>query len=209
MPIKITVNKATASPPPPQKKLLITIGKKDQLVEPDAQASINLAARRTLDGSIIISDHPLLDILLQPANLKVVSFGKTGFGDEVYAAQSRLFFFFSTKGVILHDSVQGGNVYGALEAKYPEVEDRSALEAVLLTVGKWVNEEKAAELEMKNYEQEVEDLFVDPSEEESTELGEEPHQDPNSPQRYYQSKQSLYGRVGQPFGISEQRGEDA
>jgi hypothetical protein len=206
MPIKITVSKATETTPPPQKKLLITVGKKDQLVEPDAQASINLAARRTLDGSILISDHPLLDILLQPANSKIVAFSKKNFGDEVYASQSRLFDFLSKKGVISHDSVQGGNVHGTLEAKYPEIEDRSALEAVLLTVGKWVNAEKAAELEMKNYEQEVEDLFLHPPDEETTELGEKRPEPLSSPQKYYQSARTRHGSM---YGLSEQRGKDA
>ena len=206
MPIKITVNKKTEAPPPPQKKLLITVGKKEDLVEPDAQASINLAARRTLDGSILITDHELLDVLIQPANLKVIAFAKKGFGDEVYAAQSRLFDFLQKKGVIAHDSVQGGNVHGALEAKYPEVEDRSALEAVLLTVGKWVNEEKAAELEMKHYEQEVEDLFLNPDEEDVTDLGDVKHQDPNEPLRYYQAKGTQHGNL---YGMTEGRGGNA
>jgi hypothetical protein len=197
MSIKITVNKSSSAPTPPKKKLLITVRKKDQIVEPDAQASINLAARRTLDGSVLISDHPLLDILIQPANAKIVSFAKKSFGDEVYASQSRLFDFLLKRGVIDHDSVQGGNVHGALEAKYPEAEDRSALEAVLLTVGKWVNEEKAAELEMKNYEQEVEDLFLHPPEEETTELGEIPHTDDESHARPSANR------------LREQRGENA
>jgi hypothetical protein len=111
-----------------------------------------------------------------------------------------LFDFLQNKGVVLHDSIQGGNVYGALEAKYPEVEDRSALEAVLLTVGKWVNEEKAAELEMKSYEQEVENLFLNPPDEETTELGEVPHQNPNNPQKHYQGRHSTHGNA---HGYSE------
>ena len=209
MSIKITVNKKTEAPPPPQKKLLITVGKKDELVEPDAQASINLAARRTLDGSVLISSHELLDILIQPANSKVVTFAKKGFGDEVYAAQSRLFDYLQKKGVIDHESVQGGNVHGTLEAKYPEAEDRSALEAVLLTIGKWVNEEKAAELEMKNYEHEVEDLFLNPSEDDTTDLGEVPHEDPSRAKDADTYRQALYGRTAKQFGMSEQRGGDA
>jgi len=203
MPLKITVSKSPEAPKPPKKKLLITVGRKEELVEPAAQASINLVARRTLDGSILVADHPDVDILLQPANSKIVSFASQTYGDEVYAAQSRLFDYLQKKGVILPDSIQGGNVYGALEAKYPEAEDRSSLEAVLLTVGKWVNEEKTIEMELKSYEQDVEDLFLNPPEEESTELGEIPHQDPNNPERYYQSARPNHGNV---YGLSEQEG---
>tara|TARA_Y100000310_G_scaffold207709_1_gene208236 strand:+ start:709 stop:1287 length:579 start_codon:yes stop_codon:yes gene_type:complete len=180
MAIKITVNKGEAAEETPEvnKELLITVRKKDQLVEPDAQASVNLAARRTLDGNVLITDHPLIDVLLQPANQKIIAFTKNDYSDETYFAQSRLFDYLSKKGVIVYDSVQGGNVYGTLQAKYPEVEDRSALEAALLTVSKWVNQEKAAEFEISSYEQEVEDLYTNPPEEDSTELGEVPHPEP-------------------------------
>jgi len=200
MPLKITINKATETPPPPKKKLLITIRKKEQLIEPDAQASLNLKARRTLDGSVLITDHPLIDILIQPSNQKIVSFAKKNFGDEIYNAQSRLFDYLQSKGVVLYDTIQGGNVYGTIQAKYPEAKDQSALEAVLLSVGKWVNEEKAAELEMKSYEQEVEDLFLNPPEEDSTELGETPPIKRNDPERYYQSRTPTHGNIS---GYSE------
>tara|TARA_Y100000310_G_scaffold308406_1_gene351461 strand:- start:534 stop:1112 length:579 start_codon:yes stop_codon:yes gene_type:complete len=180
MPIKITVNKGGTSQETSEsnKELLITVRKKDQLVEPDAQASVNLAARRTLDGNVLITDHHLIDILIQPANLKVITFTKNDYSDETYFAQSRLFDYLGKKGVIVYDSVQGGSVYGTLQAKYPEIEDRSALEAVLLTVGKWVNQEKADEFEMSSYEQEVEDLYTNPPDDDSTELGEVPHPEP-------------------------------
>lgn len=191
MTIKVTVKK---NPPAAEKKkLLITIGKKENLVEPDAQASVNLIARRTLDGSIIISGHDLIDILIQPANLKVITFTKQNYSDESYNAQSRLFDFLIRKGVVNHDSVQGGFVHGALEATYPEIEDRSALEAVLLMVSKWVNQEKAAELELQNYEKEVEDMYFSPEEEDTTELGEVPHQEENDPQRWYTQGMSKWG----------------
>lgn len=196
MPIKISLNKKnTPEPITPNKKLLITVGTKENLVEPDSQASMNLTARRALDGSVLVTDHPIIDILIQPANMKVVSFVKESFSDEAYFAQNRLFDFLKKKGVIKFDSIKGGNVHGSLEAEFPEVEDRSALEAVLLTVGKWVNEEKAAELEIKSYEREVEDMFLDPSEEDSTELGEIPHPDPKSPERFYHSKRPAHGNV--------------
>lgn len=183
MAIKVTVKKK--EPVAQKKKLLITVGKKENLVEPDAQASINLVARRTLDGSVLISGHELIDILIQPANRKVISFTKQNYSDDAYNAQSRLYDFLTRKGVVDHDSVQGGNIHGALEATYPEIEDRSALEAVLLMVSKWVNQEKAAELELHNYEKEVENMYFDPPEEDTTDLGEKPHQEPNDPSRWY------------------------
>lgn len=203
MAVKITIGK---KPPVEKSKLLITVAKKDNLVEPDAQASVNLAARRTLDGSVLITGHELIDVLIQPSNNKIISFTKQNYSDDAYNTQSRLFDFLKRKGVIDFDSIQGGNVYGSLEATYPDVEDRSALEAVLLTISKWVNQERAAESELQSYERDVEDMYFDPPEEESTDLGEVPHQVVNDPQRWYAngSYSHLHGKFGGTY-LEEQK----
>jgi len=205
MAIKVTVKKKTPEVAT-KKNLLITVGKKENLVEPDAQASINLQARRALDGSVIISGHELVDILIQPQNSKIIAFTKDSYGDEAYNAQSRLFDFLKKKGIVVPDTIQGGAVHGSLEGNYPEIEDRSALEAALLTVGKWVNHEKAAELEMRSYEKDIEDMFFDPPEEDTTELGEIPHQKVNDPQRWYTNSSTQYGGAAMGY-LEEGKGD--
>ena len=174
MAIKVSVGKSDDQSV--KKSLLINIGSNDDAKpeEPAPQKSINLIARRALDGSIIISDHPMIDVVIQPKNSKVVTFTKEDFSDDAYYAQSRLFDYLKKKGVVEMDSVRGGNIYGSLEAKYAESENVSSFEAVMLSVGKWVNQEQANELSMQSYEQEVEDLLTTPEEEETTELGEVP-----------------------------------
>ena len=207
MTIKISVGKSGEEPA--KKSLLINIGSSDeQGSEKDkpAQRSINLIARRALDGSVIISDHPMIDVVIQPKNSKIVSFTKEDFSDDAYYAQSRLFDYLRKKGVIEIDSVRGGNVYGSLEAKYPESEAPSSFEAVMLSVGKWVNQEQANELSMQTYEQEVEDLLTSPEEEDSTELGEIPHPDPNTPYSVYGSKSKRTD--ANIYGLTENRSED-
>mgnify|MGYP001344276435 CR=1 FL=1 len=206
MAIKISVGNKSEEQPV-KKSLLINIGSsEDQPEDPPPQASINLIARRALDGSIIISDHPMIDVVIQPKNSKVVSFTKEDYSDDAYYAQSRLFDYLKKKGVVEIDSVRGGNVYGSLEAKYSESEDRSSFEAVMFSVGKWVNQEQANELSMQSYEQEVEDLLTSPEEEDSTELGEIPHPDPNTPYSVWGSKSGRMRGLSQH--LSEHRGED-
>ena len=207
MAIKVSVGKSDDQSV--KKSLLINIGSNDDSKpeEPAPQKSINLIARRALDGSIIISDHPMIDVVIQPKNSKVVTFTKEDFSDDAYYAQSRLFDYLKKKGVVEIDSVRGGNIYGSLEAKYAESENVSSFEAVMLSVGKWVNQEQANELSMQSYEQEVEDLLTTPEEEETTELGEVPHPEPKTPYSVWggHSKRS----DANLYGLTETRGEDA
>lgn len=209
MAIKISVGKSGEGEESKKKSLMINIGSKaDQQPEepPAPHASINLIARRALDGSVIISDHPMIDVIIQPKNSKVVSFTKEDFSDDSYYAQSRLFDYLKKKGVIEIDSVRGGNIYGSLEAKYPEAEGMSSFEAVMFSIGKWVNQEQANELSMQSYEQEVEDLLTTPEEEDSTEMGEVPHPDPNTPYSVYGKSKRSDANI---YGLSETRGMDA
>lgn len=207
MAIKVSVGKSGDQTE--KKSLLISIGSSENAEpeEPAPQKSINLIARRALDGSVIISDHPMIDVVIQPKNSKIVSFTKEDFSDDAYYAQSRLFDYLKKKGVVELDSVRGGNVYGSLEGKYPEAEGMSSFEAVLLSIGKWVNQEQANELSMQSYEQEVEDLLTSPEEEDSTELGEVPHPDPNTPYSVYGSRSKRSD--ANLYGLTETRGDNA
>ena len=107
------------------------------------QARMNLNARKTLDGDIVVYDHIDMDIVIMPKTKKILALTKHDMSDTAYEAQSRLFDYLKRKGVILFDSIQGGNIYGAIEALYPEgTEGNNATQAVLLTVGKFIEEER-------------------------------------------------------------------
>ena len=51
---------------------------------------ILLKARKTIDGNIIVSDHPEIDIIIFTANNKVVAMPKEELDDEIYDTQNRL-----------------------------------------------------------------------------------------------------------------------
>jgi hypothetical protein len=142
------------------------------------EIKIDLNVRRSLDGNYLIFDHIDIDIVVMPEKNKVVTFPKESLSDVVYGAQNRMFDFLVKKGIILPESVQGGNVYGALEGAYPEsTTGYDADKMVMLSLSKFIDEERPYFAYDQAYQQQELDRLVDPDEEDSTELGEVPHED--------------------------------
>ena len=71
------------------------------------QATVELNARRALDGSLLIMDHKAIDIAVMPDQLKVVTFPKTSSTEDVYDYQNRLFEMLADKGIVERDSIRG------------------------------------------------------------------------------------------------------
>ena len=137
---------------------------------------MELVARRTIDGNIIICDHKDVDVVIVPNDKKVIAFPKKSMEDDVYATQDRLFEFLGKKGIIKRESVRAGDAYASLEAEYPDASEGSTTQLVLYSIGKWVEEERPV-METEEYlENEWEERLTDPDDEESTEFGEVPHE---------------------------------
>jgi len=149
----------------------------EEVQEKPTQATMSLDARKSLDGNIMIFDHQDIDIVVMPQKNKVIAFPKDLMSDTVYEAQDRLFYFLVKKGIVLPESVHGGNVYGSLEAQIatPLDESVSAAQTAVFSVGKFILEEKPFFSTYKEYEEDREDALTNPDEEASTELGEVPH----------------------------------
>jgi len=149
----------------------ITIGRR-------IQETISLNARKSLDGNLMIFDHKDIDIVLIPTKGKILSFAKEMFSEKVYEAQDRFFEFLRNKGVISLDSVQGGNIYGSMEALMLESNDKNidSMQSTLYSVYKFITEENANFGIAQQYEEDYEDSLLDPDAEDSTALGEVPHQ---------------------------------
>ena len=151
-------------------EIKVTIGSK-------IQETISLNARKSLDGNIMIFDHEDVDIVLMPNENKIISFAKDMFSERVYEAQDRLFKYLKNKGVVALESVQGGNVYGSMEAIILESinEDIDSVQATLYSVSKFIDEERPYFRRVGDLEEEEMDYLLDPDTEHSTELGEIPH----------------------------------
>ena len=146
--------------------------------KPAPDAVISLEVRKTLDGKIMILDHIHLDIILDTALNKITTFPKSELTDEVYGFQNKYFKFLTQDGVILPESVQSGNVFGSLEAQYPPPIDEgiNSTQVVLISTKKFLDKQTPALEAQEFIENEIDDHLVDPTPEDSTELGEVPQE---------------------------------
>jgi len=159
MPIKIKVN----IPKEKEKKIVY---------------KIDLNSRKSIDGNIIIYSHPEIDIMIAPLKLKIVTFPKSSLNDYVYDVQKRFFDFLRNKGAITYDSVQGGNVYGSIEATYPkESEYGDPTQYLLLSVYKFLKQDVPNTSYVRSIKDDREEKMTDPVASETTELGEIPHEE--------------------------------
>ena len=120
--------------------ITITIG--DEGEEEENRLTFELNARKTLEGDIVIRDHPDIDVVVMPEKMKIIAFPKDSLTEETYQTQDKLFDFLTGRGVINRDSVQGGNVFGSMEAKIPVTEEKNSSKFVLLGVAKWLETER-------------------------------------------------------------------
>ena len=151
---------------------------------PDVHVEVNetsigfdLNARKALNGDIMIFDHSDIDIVILTEKKKVIAFAKDVMSDIVYGAESRLFEYLKKRGVVAHDSIQGGNVYGSLEAKIHDSKDLDPIKITLLNVSKWMDDERPYFESMKAHHEMMDDAMLEPDAEHSTELGEVPHEE--------------------------------
>tara|TARA_Y100000593_G_scaffold91831_1_gene181693 strand:- start:1295 stop:1825 length:531 start_codon:yes stop_codon:yes gene_type:complete len=166
-------------------------------IGPEAhKKTLSINARRTLDGNIMIYDHPEVDVVIDPRQRKVIIFPKDKMSDDVYDVQNRFFDILTKKGIVAPDTVQGGNVYGALEAIYPSNDKINTLNVVLMALDKFIDEDKTYYIYNDVFEKMERDM-LDPDEEDSTELGEVPHEEKQGGlQPGYIYPYGSYGSIG-------------
>ena len=140
-----------------------------EIEEPKPQASIELIARKTLDGNFAIQDHLDIDIVAMPSKSKIVCFAKTNMDNGIYDVQKRMFEFLRQKGVVIPETIMGGNVYGSMEALYPTESDiADPTQAVIFSIGKFIEEEKPYFMWSAAHKADEEERILEPSDEETT-----------------------------------------
>jgi len=138
------------------------------------QATIELNARKALDGSLLIMDHKKIDIAVVPDQMKVVTFPKTTSTEDVYDYQNRLLELLADKGVIDRATIQGGSVFRSLEGMVYENKQVNSLQAVVYVISEFLEYESRHEQIADQYEKELEDMYTHPTDRDSTEYGEVP-----------------------------------
>jgi len=138
------------------------------------QATVELNARKTLEGNLLIMDHDLIDIVLLPKDNKVITFPKSDGIEDAYGTQTRFFEFMADKGVLIRDSIQGGNIFNSLEGEIPISENANSLQSAVYVISEFVVDEADARLTAQNYERDLEKYYITPADRDTTELGEVP-----------------------------------
>tara|TARA_R110002020_G_scaffold372756_4_gene584179 strand:+ start:1212 stop:1760 length:549 start_codon:yes stop_codon:yes gene_type:complete len=141
------------------------------------EVTLHLEVRKTLDGNILIYDHQDMDIALLLKEKKILTFPKTELTrDDLYESQNRFFEFLRQKGLIILDSIRGGNIFGSIEALIAESMDKDydTLSYVLYGISEFIERERPYNDYIEDYEQMMDDYLVDPTKKDSTELGEVP-----------------------------------
>ena len=185
MPIEIKVKEEEEVATP--EKINITVKEPPPPEEEELPFKMKLRARTALDGTIMITDHYIIDISVSPELKKVVVFPKRAYNDEVYAAQNRLFEHLSKAGIVDRQSIQGGAVHGALEGLILESKDDiPVVDLTIMSIGKFIEKEKPEYIFQQAYDDEVDDMYTEPTEEDSTRLGKVPREaEKGSIQPYY------------------------
>ena len=167
--------------------------------QPDA--IVNLKAKKTIAGDVMIYDHPDMDIVVSPRENKVFALAKRDFSDHVYATQSRLFDFLSKRGVVDASRIRGGNIFGSLEApiliaEEIQKDEVDPLQIAIYSVAKFLHEEAPHVRGYREYEEEFDEDLTDPPEDETTALGKIPHEPRQGTNNTYPGSTAAYGLVG-------------
>lgn len=164
------VPEVPVEPPKPKIKLVEPEEKIQVKVNKPIPARVILPIniKKTLDGNILIKDHPLIDIMIIPSVNKVVTLAKDNKARDTYSAQKELYELLRSFGLINPDSVQGGSTYGSLEAIYPQSNEVDAVSALLVGIYKLLQQyEQYSKIE-RDYEETFEEWLTDPEEGEYT-----------------------------------------
>jgi len=156
---------------PSERKVLLKIVDENEVL-----ASFKLKAKKTLDGNIIIFDHADIDIILMPEQKKIVTFKKDNVtGDISYGAADRMFKYLASRGIINPENVQGGGTLNSFEVAIPDSDVEAPIKIIMLSISKWIEEERPYFEYGEEHEDLMQDRFLEPDDEEATELGDVPH----------------------------------
>jgi hypothetical protein len=151
-----------------------------------------LDLKKALSGQIMIFDHRDMDIVLDEKGGKITAYAKGDFSDLVYGSQNRFFKFLFKKGILIPESIKGTNVFGAFSCMYPtDSEFDNLTEVVLYNISNFIQEERDYMKTFEIVDGAEDERLVDPSDEDSTELGEVPQEtskgtlQPGYPGYYY------------------------
>jgi hypothetical protein len=147
---------------------------------PVVQAQIPLKISKTLDGNLIIDDHECMDIVVNPAEGRIITLPKPYAERDVYDYQRDLMYHLFKGGVTDAAIPTGGAAFGMVEATYPTESSIhvNSLQSILYLISEYIASTAHDEDKSKKYDKDIEDRFTNPPDSETTELGQiQPYED--------------------------------
>ena len=132
---------------------------------------------KTLDGNLLIGDHEQVYFVLSPEKRKITLISKQDLKDDFFMVQKRFLEFATKYGMIVMGSESTGYLPGMFELSYPESDKHDSVKVMLRLLSMFITQEKAVYDKINAHEQEMEKRLLDPDDDDSTELGEVPHED--------------------------------
>lgn len=159
--------------------LKINIVRGDKDTEPVTKQISFREARKAVNGDFLIFDHDLIDIVVSREKSRLSTFPKDSITEECYFAQKSLLETLATLGVLDRSSIKSGAVHSSLEADILKSSEEtiSGFQIALLEVFNFLQEEEPNIKSREMYKDKLQNFFLDPSREDSTELGEVPHKE--------------------------------
>ena len=157
----------------------ITIGDDTPAKKP-VQARVSLQISKTLDGNLLINDHDYMDIVIDPKQNKIITLPKPFSDKDTFDYQADFYNYLFSKGLLVGTKIEGGATFGMMEADYPASDnvDIDPLQAILFQVEKYIEQQNMNNEKAQEYDENIEDRFVDPPEGEYTPYGKiPPYQD--------------------------------
>ena len=168
-------------------------------IEPkEIQATVSLKVVKTLAGNLLIDDHQYMDIVIDPTNNKIMTLPKPDAEKDVFEYQTDFFYHSFKKGLSAGPRVEGGAAFGMVEADYVPSTDAEVdpVQALLYQIEKYIKTSATKEMRAEEYEEDIEDRFIDPPAGEYTPYGEiPPYQDTPAGQQ----SPSNYSYAGQGY----------
>lgn len=158
--------------------LKINIVKSDQQNQGIVK-TVTFEARRSVSGDLMIYDHDLIDIVVSKEGSKVTTFPKTQDKSESYVVQESLLYHLSRSGILRKSSIRSGSFYSSLEGDIFEsaIDGVSSYQSALLEIYNFLQEEKPNIDARRLYTKDLQQYFLDPDKEDTTDLGEVPHKE--------------------------------
>lgn len=146
------------------------------LLNEEKEVYVELDITRTLDDNLIINDHPYFSIIISDNHNKIITIPKKGYDEYTLPRQMKFFDFMCAKGVVAYGSVHGTIMHQSLEGKLPHNLDVNSIQVALMCIYDFIKVEFDKDLKSKEHRDKFEKALLDPSDEDSTELGDVPHE---------------------------------